>query len=108
MSAPQTTAFHTELLSRDDGPADDLLSYRTFAAKLEKERDTARSLLQQMLDVAENCDETGYAEGVGFVDLNKLHAEVRAALLVVPPPPFDPAEVMEAQKHAHEKPLQLD
>lgn len=38
------------------------------------------SLLQQMLDVAENCDETGYADGAGFVDLDKLHAEVRAAL----------------------------
>lgn len=39
-----------------------------------------RSLLQQMLDVAENCDETGYIDGVGFVDLDKLHAKVRAAL----------------------------
>ncbi len=39
-----------------------------------------QGLLQQMLDVAENCDETGYAEGVGFVDLDKLHNEVRAAL----------------------------
>jgi hypothetical protein len=33
-----------------------------------------------MLDVAENCDETGYADGVGFVDLDKLHAKVRSAL----------------------------
>ena len=24
------------------------------------------------------------------------------------PPPFDPLAVIEAQKHAHEKPLQLD
>jgi hypothetical protein len=37
-------------------------------------------LLRQMLDVAENCDETGYADGVGFVDLDDLHARVRAAL----------------------------
>lgn len=40
-----------------------------------------QSLLQQMLDVAENCDETGYAPDVGFVDTDKLHAEVRAALV---------------------------
>lgn len=39
-----------------------------------------RSLLQKMLDVAENADETGYVTDVGFVDLGKLHAEVRAAL----------------------------
>ncbi len=39
-----------------------------------------RSLLQQMLDVAENADETGYVPDVGFVDLDKLHAEVRGAL----------------------------
>ncbi len=37
-------------------------------------------LLQSMLDVAENADETGYMTDVGFVDLDKLHAEVRAAL----------------------------
>jgi hypothetical protein len=39
-----------------------------------------RGLLQQMLVAAENCDETGYADGVGFVDLEKLHTEVRSAL----------------------------
>lgn len=39
-----------------------------------------RSLLQQMLNVAENCDETGYIDGVGFVDVKKLHRKVRAAL----------------------------
>ena len=33
-----------------------------------------------MLNVAENCDETGYADGVGFVDIDKLHAEIRAHL----------------------------
>ncbi len=38
------------------------------------------SLLQQMLDVAENADETGYITDVGFVDLEKLHNEARAAL----------------------------
>lgn len=38
------------------------------------------SLLEQMLDVAENADETGYVADVGFVDLDKLHAEVRATL----------------------------
>lgn len=39
-----------------------------------------RGLLQQMLNIAENCDETGYIDGVGFVDLDKLHEKVRAAL----------------------------
>ncbi len=39
-----------------------------------------RGLLQNMLDVAENADETGYVTDVGFVDLDKLHEEVRAAL----------------------------
>jgi len=39
-----------------------------------------RRLLQQMLDVAENRDETGYVDGVGFVDIDKLHAEVRSVL----------------------------
>lgn len=37
MNTPRTAAFHDELLGRDDGHADDLLSYRTFAAKLECE-----------------------------------------------------------------------
>jgi hypothetical protein len=59
--------------------------------ELAKDKDTDRvffrdkcvklqGLLQQMLDVAENADETGYVTDVGFVDLEKLHAEVRAAL----------------------------
>lgn len=48
--------------------------------RLVDQRDDLRSLLQQMLDVAENADETGYVADVGFVDLDKLHAEVRAAL----------------------------
>ncbi len=39
-----------------------------------------KKLLQQMLDVAENCDETGYVTDVGFVDIDKLHAEVREVL----------------------------
>ncbi len=72
----------------------------------EAERTTLRSLLQQMLDVAENADETGYVTDVGFVDLDKLHAKVRAALAVGQP--FNPAEVMESQKQAHSTPLQLD
>lgn len=45
-----------------------------------EENTKLRSLLQQMLDVAENADETGYVTDVGFVDLDKLHAEVREAL----------------------------
>jgi hypothetical protein len=40
----------------------------------------ALELLTSMLNVAENCDETGYADGVGFVDIDKLHSDVRAAL----------------------------
>lgn len=41
-----------------------------------------RGLLEQMLNVAENADETGYVTDVGFVDLDKLHAEVRTALKI--------------------------
>lgn len=37
-------------------------------------------LLQQMLNVAENADETGYVADVGFVNLDKLHAKVRRAI----------------------------
>jgi hypothetical protein len=33
-----------------------------------------------MLNVAENCDETGYADGYGFVDVDKLHENVCAAI----------------------------
>lgn len=51
-----------------------------FAHDLARENAKLRSLLQQMLDVAENADETGYVTDVGFVDLDKLHEEVRAAL----------------------------
>jgi hypothetical protein len=50
------------------------------------EADELRGLLQQMLDVAENADETGYVDGVGFVNLEKLHGEVRDALT----PPINP------------------
>jgi len=39
-----------------------------------------RALLQHMLDVAENADETGYVTDAGFVDIDELHAEVREAL----------------------------
>ncbi len=31
---------------------------------------------------SENADETGYVTDVGFVDLDKLHAEVRKALKI--------------------------
>ena len=48
--------------------------------KAADERDALRKLLQHMLDVAENADETGYVTDAGFVDLDALHAEVRAAL----------------------------
>lgn len=37
-------------------------------------------LLQQMLDVAENADETGYVTDVGFLNLDKLHEQARAAI----------------------------
>ncbi len=75
-------------------------------ADLLSERERLRSLLQQMLDVAENADETGYVTDVGFVDLGKLHAKVRVALAAGQP--FNPAEVIESQKQAHSTPLQLD
>lgn len=47
---------------------------------LKARAEQAGKLLQQMLDVAENADETGYVTDVGFVDLEKLHNEVRAFL----------------------------
>ena len=37
-------------------------------------------LLEQMVNVAENADETGYVTDVGFVDLDKLHAKVREVI----------------------------
>ena len=37
-------------------------------------------LLEQMVNVAENADETGYVTDVGFVDLDKLHAKAREAI----------------------------
>lgn len=49
---------------------------------LRAEVESLTSLLKQMLDVAENCDETGYVDGVGFVNLDKLHDEVRTALKI--------------------------
>lgn len=48
--------------------------------KVADETERLRSLLEQMLNVAENADETGYVTDVGFVDIDKLHGEVRAAL----------------------------
>jgi len=51
---------------------------RSELVAADKITERIRSLLQQMLDVAENADETGYVTDVGFVDLDKLHAEVRA------------------------------
>jgi chromosome segregation ATPase len=40
--------------------------------------------LEQMLNVAENADKTGYVAGCGFVDLDKLHAKVREAIDATP------------------------
>jgi len=52
-----------------------------------EERDQLRArvaeladLLRTMVDVAGKCDETGYAEGVGFVDLPSLRDKARAAI----------------------------
>jgi hypothetical protein len=53
---------------------------RTELVAADKITERIRSLLQQMLDVAENADETGYVTDMGFVDLDKLHSEVREAL----------------------------
>lgn len=55
--------------------------------KTQAQRDAAfaeskalRELLEQMLNVVENADEIGYVTDVGFVDLDKLHNVVRAAI----------------------------
>lgn len=44
---------------------------------LQKDNAALRALLQQMLDVAENCDETGYVDGVGFVDVEAQDESMR-------------------------------
>lgn len=54
--------------------------YRLVTLKQDAANAALREALQQMIDVAEHCDETGYAEGVGFVDIGKLHDKARAAL----------------------------
>lgn len=53
---------------------------REFNVALTVRLETSNRLLKKMLDVAEIADETGYVEDCGFVDLDKLHAEVRAAI----------------------------
>jgi DNA repair exonuclease SbcCD ATPase subunit len=59
----------------------DLSAKSTFElANLKARVATLASLLEQMLNVAENADETGYVTDCGFIDLDKLHAEVRSAL----------------------------
>ena len=62
--------------------SDDVLMYTLFAenAQLRAQLGATASLLEQMVNVAENADETGYVTDCGFVDLDKLHAEVRAAI----------------------------
>jgi len=62
--------------------------------KMREENNHLRSLLQQMLDVAEDCDPTGYADEVGFVDLDKLHAEVRRAIEANPQPTPAPGRAL--------------
>ncbi len=47
---------------------------------LVKSRDEFATLLEQMVDVAECADETGYVEDLGFVDLDALHKKVRDLL----------------------------
>lgn len=46
--------------------------------------ESLRSLLEQMLAVAECADETGYVTDTGFVDLDELHTKVRDALRINP------------------------
>jgi len=48
--------------------------------ELQLEAIALRDLLKQMLNVAENCDETGYCTDIGFVDIGALHEKVRDAL----------------------------
>lgn len=60
-------------------------AYDRVARMIHAREIALRSLLQQMLDVAENADETGYVADAGFVNLDKLHAEVRRALGITVP-----------------------
>lgn len=59
--------------------ANPILAVQTIR-DLQTDNTALRELLQEMLNVAENCDETGYADGYGFVDIDKLHEKVRAAV----------------------------
>ena len=67
-------------LAENKADHDTIITLRAdlIAARADVER--MRSLLEQMLNVAENADETGYVTDCGFVDLDKLHANVRAAI----------------------------
>lgn len=51
-----------------------------WARQLRADLAIARELIQQLLNVAENCDETGYIDGEGFVDIDALHEKARAEL----------------------------
>lgn len=98
---PMTTTPHTTPPAQGATPRTDAATDFTSPEKLHKlartlerelaaanEREKAlRGKLQQMLDVAENADETGYVTDVGFVDLDKLHDEVRAILKEQPDKP---------------------
>lgn len=70
----------------------------TASAELVALRAKVRKLadhLEQMLNVAENADETGYVADCGFIDLDKLHAKVRTAIDAARQTPTDAA--MEAK-----------
>lgn len=56
------------------------LEYEERLTKAEGSNRKLSELLQQMLFVSENADETGYVTDVGFVDIDKLHNECREAL----------------------------
>jgi lambda repressor-like predicted transcriptional regulator len=70
------SASHAQVAAKDD----QLARMREFNVGLTARLETSLRLIQQMLDVAENADETGYVTDCGFVDLDKLHAEVRQLL----------------------------
>lgn len=59
--------------------ATDNFDFAAIIAAHDQHAETVR-LLEAVLNVAENCDETGYADGVGFVNLDKLHNEIRTHL----------------------------
>ena len=54
--------------------------FASVAQDLEIETQELAELVETLLNVAENADETGYVTDCGYVDIEKFHEEARALL----------------------------